>query len=209
MSEIPDTPLTGNMPAERITPDSGLRQVARQASRNLEAVKALQDDYNVQLAASLAQRASLEQRLTAVSDAQTAATSAATSATAAAGAATTAANAAKTTADAAKAAADKAASDLAAFIARRDRTAPAVSVPAMLSLLNGAASVDVTLTWNSAWPDVNYDVVPVLDAPSTLMGKVTAAVKTKATTTVVLTITTTAVLAASTCTVRAVSVSST
>ena len=210
MSEPSDAILlSGNMPANRLTPDAGLRQVARQAAANLEAVKALSDDYLAALTASLADRADLRARVEAVTAAQTAATAAANAATTAATNATAAAATAKNAADAAKTVADKVAADFAAFMARRARTAPPVTVPAMLSLLNGAANVDVTVTWTTPWPDVSYEVVPVLDVPSSLLGKTSVTVKSKALASAVLTVTTSAILASSTSTVRAIAVSST
>lgn len=141
-----------------------------------------------------------------ISSTASAASSAASSAKSTADAAKATADAAKTTADAAKVTADKAASDLAALAARRSRSAPAVAVPAMLSLLGGAASVDVVVTWATPWPDNTYTTVPVLEPSAALAGRQVAIVKSQTAASATITVTTSAVLAAGTCNLRAVSV---
>lgn len=72
-----------------------------------------------------------------------------------------------------------------------------ISVPAVLSLLGISATVDVTVTWATPFPDANYIIVK----PSTtsnqaaLIGKTDAVVKSKTAAGCVVTVTTTALLA--------------
>lgn len=76
-----------------------------------------------------------------------------------------------------------------------------IAVPAVLSLLGIAATVDVTVTWNTPFPDTAYTIVkPQVSSSPALIGKTDATVKSKTTTGCVITVTTTAVLAAGTCT---------
>lgn len=72
----------------------------------------------------------------------------------------------------------------------------AVPVPAVVSLLNLSATVDVTVTWSTPFPDANYTVVKPQTTPAaaSLIGKTDAVVKSKTASAVVVTVTTTALL---------------
>lgn len=70
-----------------------------------------------------------------------------------------------------------------------------INVPAITVLNLGAATVDVTVTWPTAFPDANYTVTPQLTTTnSALIGKATASVKSKTAASAVITVTTTALL---------------
>lgn len=79
-----------------------------------------------------------------------------------------------------------------------------IAVPAVLSLLGISATVDVTVTWATAFPDTAYTIVKpqVSTTSASLIGKTDAVVKagTQTKTGVTITVTTTAVLATGTCT---------
>lgn len=79
-----------------------------------------------------------------------------------------------------------------------------IAVPAVLSLLGISATIDVTVTWATAFPDTAYTIVKpqVSTTSASLIGKTDAVVKagTQTKTGVTITVTTTAVLAAGTCT---------
>lgn len=80
-----------------------------------------------------------------------------------------------------------------------------IAVPAVVSLLNLSATVDVAVTWSTAFPDTNYTIVkPQATVTSaSLIGKTDAVVKagTQTKTGCTITVTTTALLAAGTCTI--------
>lgn len=70
-----------------------------------------------------------------------------------------------------------------------------INVPAIAILNLGTATVDVTVTWPTPFPDTNYTVTPQLSTTNTaLIGKAGATVKTKTPTGAVITVTTTAIL---------------
>jgi len=70
-----------------------------------------------------------------------------------------------------------------------------INVPAITILNLGTASIDVTVTWPTPFPDTNYTVTPQLATTNTaLIGKAGATVKSKSTTGAVITVTTTALL---------------
>lgn len=70
-----------------------------------------------------------------------------------------------------------------------------INVPAVTILNLGTATVDVTVTWPTPFPDTNYTVTPQLSTTnSALIGKAGATVKSKSTTGAVITVTTTAIL---------------
>lgn len=70
-----------------------------------------------------------------------------------------------------------------------------INVPSITVLNLGAATVDVTVTWPTAFPDANYTVTPQLTTTSSaLIGKATASVKSKTAASAVITVTTTALL---------------
>lgn len=80
-----------------------------------------------------------------------------------------------------------------------------VAVPAVLSLLGLAATIDVSVTWPTAFPDTTYTIVKPQTTATTasLLGKTDAVVKSKTATGCVITVTTTALLAAGTVTLSA------
>lgn len=73
-----------------------------------------------------------------------------------------------------------------------------IAVPAVLSLLGISATVDVTITWSTPFPDATYTIVKPQTTTTTasLIGKTDAVVKSKTAAGCVITVTTTAVLAA-------------
>ena len=80
-----------------------------------------------------------------------------------------------------------------------------VAVPAITSLLGISASVDVTITWATAFADANYIVTPqVSTTAGGLVGKTAVAVKSKTATACVVTVTTTALLSAGQATLSAI-----
>lgn len=80
-----------------------------------------------------------------------------------------------------------------------------VAVPAVVSLLGLSATVDVTVTWPTAFPDTGYVVTPqVSTTVASLLGKTGATLKAKTTTGCVVTVTTTALIAAGQATLSAV-----
>lgn len=80
-----------------------------------------------------------------------------------------------------------------------------VAVPAVLSLLGLSATVDVTITWPTPFPDAAYVVTPqVATSAAGLIGKTTATLKSKTATGCVVTVTTTALISAGAATLSAV-----
>lgn len=79
-----------------------------------------------------------------------------------------------------------------------------IAVPAVVSLLGISATVDVTVTWSTPFPDTAYTITKpqVSTATASLIGKAEGVVKagTQTKTGVVVTVTTTALLAAGACT---------
>jgi hypothetical protein len=70
-----------------------------------------------------------------------------------------------------------------------------IAVPAVLSLLGSAATVDIPITWTNPLPDTNYMVtVQCTPVDSTLIGKTAVTVKSKTANGIVATVTTTALL---------------
>ncbi|MFJ4038212.1 hypothetical protein ACIPVB_08995 [Microbacterium sp. NPDC090007] len=72
-----------------------------------------------------------------------------------------------------------------------------IAVPAIITLLGAAATVDVTVTWPTPFPDTGYTITKPQTGTTTanLIGKTDAIVKSKTTTGCVITVTTTALLA--------------
>jgi hypothetical protein len=80
-----------------------------------------------------------------------------------------------------------------------------VAVPAITSLLGISASVDVTITWPTAFADATYIVTPqVSTTAGGLVGKTAVAVKSKTAAACVVTVTTTALLSAGQATLSAI-----
>jgi hypothetical protein len=82
-----------------------------------------------------------------------------------------------------------------------------INVPAISILNLGAATVDITITWPTPFPDANYTVTPQLTTTSAaLIGKATFAVKSKTTAGCVVTVTVNALVAAGTLVLSAVAI---
>lgn len=195
MSEMP---TMGDLPAmEALDESAGLGEVVNRVNANtaaiyqgIEVLRQIANSYAAALPESRNDRKALHEGLDAMGRSVTAL--------------------AKTAADAvsaANAAADKAAgvSSAVAQLAVKQVRAASAPVPAVTNVLT-TTSVDVTVTWPLPWPDATYTVLPVIEAPASLLGKVGVSVKSKKTESAVLTVSTSAVLTAGAATVRAVSV---